>query len=208
MQYSKEANQTKYPFILPELPYSKDDFKPHFTAETFDYHHGKHHQTYVTNLNKLLETNKELATKNLEDVIKISFGNATLTGVFNNAAQIWNHTFFWHSIKPSGGGTPRGKILDLINRDFGNFESFATEFKQAAITQFGSGWAWLVFHDGKLQILKTANAETPIAKGIKPLLACDVWEHAYYIDYRNNRANYVDIYINHMINWEFAESNL
>lgn len=208
MQYSKEANQSKYPFILPELPYGKDDFKPHFSSETFDYHHGKHHQTYVTNLNKLLETNKELATKNLEEIIKLSFGNSILTGIFNNAAQIWNHTFFWHSIKPSGGGVPSGKILDLINKDFGNFESFAAEFKQAAITQFGSGWAWLVFHDGKLQIIKTSNAETPIAKGIKPLLACDVWEHAYYIDYRNNRANYLDIYINHMINWEFAENNL
>ena len=206
MTYSTEANQTKQPFVLPDLPYSKDSFAPHFTAETFDYHHGKHHQTYVTNLNKLLETNKEFEGKDLETIIKSS-ANSNM-GVFNNAAQIWNHTFFWHSIKPNGGGIPKSKMLEAIESDFGSYETFATEFKQAAITQFGSGWAWLVYHDGSLQIVKTANAETPITKGMQPLLACDVWEHAYYIDYRNKRPDYVTIYIDHMINWDFAEANM
>ncbi|MFY9590050.1 superoxide dismutase [Rickettsia endosymbiont of Halotydeus destructor] len=207
MVYCTKSNQTSYPFVLPNLPYAKDSFKPHFTAETFDYHHGKHHQTYVTNLNNLLKDNIELQKMDLEELIVHSSGNSNYA-VFNNAAQIWNHSFFWHSIKPNGGGNPSGKISELINKDFGSFENFCEQFKTAAIGQFGSGWAWLVQHDNKLQIIKTANAETPIVNGMKPLIACDVWEHAYYIDYRNKRPDYVDIFIKYMINWEFAEHNL
>lgn len=208
MIYCKHSNQTVQPFILPELPFAKDSFAPHFSSETFDYHHGKHHQTYVTNLNNLLQNNQSLAGKSLEEIIKISSNDSALAGVFNNAAQVWNHTFFWYSIKPNGGGKPSGKMLEQLNKDFGSFENFTTEFKQAAVSQFGSGWAWLVWHEDKLQIVKTANAETPITKNIKPLLACDVWEHAYYIDYRNKRPDYVSIYIEHMINWEIAEKRL
>jgi Fe-Mn family superoxide dismutase len=207
MVYCTKSNQTSYPFVLPDLPYDKDSFKPHFTAETFDYHHGKHHQTYVTNLNNLLKDDTELQKMDLEELIAHSSSNSNYA-VFNNAAQIWNHSFFWHSIKPKGGGNPTGKILELINKDFGSFKNFREQFKTAAIGQFGSGWAWLIYHDNKLQIIKTANAETPIVNGMKPIIACDVWEHAYYIDYRNKRPDYVDIFIKHMINWEFAERNL
>lgn len=206
MTFSKVSNQTVYPFVLPELPYGKDEFKPHFTAETFDYHHGKHHNAYVVNLNKLLETDKEMAAKSLEDIIMHSKKNGQ-AAIFNNAAQIWNHTFFWHSIKPNGGGKPSGKLMSQIDKDFGSFEKFVEEFKQAALTQFGSGWAWLVYYNGKLQILKTANADTPITEGITPLLNCDVWEHAYYIDYRNRRPDYVSIFMDNMINWDFAAEN-
>nr|WP_253307612.1 superoxide dismutase [Rickettsia endosymbiont of Ceutorhynchus assimilis] len=207
MVYCTKSNQTSYPFVLPDLPYDKDSFKPHFRAETFDYHHGKHHQTYVTNLNNLLKDDTELQKMDLEELIAHSSSNSSYA-IFNNAAQIWNHSFFWHSIKPKGGGNPTGKILELINKDFGSFENFREQFKTAAIGQFGSGWAWLIYHDNKLQIIKTANAETPIVNGMKPIIACDVWEHAYYIDYRNKRPDYVDIFIKHMINWEFAERNL
>ncbi|WP_341792696.1 MULTISPECIES: superoxide dismutase [unclassified Rickettsia] len=207
MVYCTKSNQTSYPFVLPDLPYDKDSFKPHFTAETFDYHHGKHHQTYVTNLNNLLKDDTELQKMDLEELIAHSSSNSSYA-IFNNAAQIWNHSFFWHSIKSKGGGNPTGKILELINKDFGSFENFREQFKTAAIGQFGSGWAWLIYHDNKLQIIKTANAETPIVNGMKPIIACDVWEHAYYIDYRNKRPDYVDIFIKHMINWEFAERNL
>ncbi|WP_017442950.1 superoxide dismutase [Rickettsia gravesii] len=207
MTYCNKSNQTSYPFILPDLPYEKESFKPHFTLETFDYHHGKHHNAYVQNLNNLLKDKEELHKKDLEEIIEWSSQNSN-TAIFNNAAQIWNHTFFWHSIKPQGGGKPSGKILEQINKDFGNFEEFCEQFKQEAVGQFGSGWAWLVYHDNRLQIIKTTNAGTPIANGMKPLLACDVWEHAYYIDYRNKRPDYVDIFIKHMINWKFVEDNL
>ena len=206
MTYCKKSNQTSYPFILPDLPYSKDSFLPHFTPETFDYHHGKHHQAYVTNLNNLLQDDKIFVNNDLEEIIIKSHDSHP--AIFNNAGQIWNHTFFWNSIKPNGGGTPSQTLLEQINKDFTSFEKFIAEFKQAATSQFGSGWAWLVFHDAKLQIIKTSNAETPISKGIYPLLACDVWEHAYYIDYRNRRPDYVTTYIDHMINWEFAEQRL
>lgn len=208
MIYCNKSNQKSYPFVLPELPYGKGDFVPHFSPETFDYHHGKHHQAYVTNLNNLLQNNQELQQKSLEELIIYASIKPDAAAIFNNAAQIWNHSFFWHSIKPLGGGKPTGKILEQINKDFGSYENFVTEFKQAAISQFASGWAWLVSNNGKLQIVKTSNAETPITKSMKPLLACDVWEHAYYIDYRNKRPDYVAVYIEHMINWQFAESNL
>ncbi|AFB21082.1 superoxide dismutase [Rickettsia canadensis] len=207
MVYCNKSNQTSYPFILPDLPYDKESFKPHFTHETFDYHHGKHHNTYVQNLNNLLKDKEELQKKDLEEIIEWSSQNSN-TAIFNNAAQIWNHTFFWYSIKPQGGGKPSGKILEQINKDFSSFEEFCQQFKQDAVGQFGSGWTWLVYHNNGLQIIKTANAGTPIANGMKPLLACDVWEHAYYIDYHNKRSDYVDIFIKHMINWQFVEDNL
>jgi len=206
MSFCNISNQASYPFILPDLPYSKDSFLPYFTAETFDYHHGGHHKSYVTNLNNLFKNDESLIGKTLEELITTS--NNSNQAIFNNAAQIWNHTFFFHSIKPNGGGRPQGNVSERINKDFGSFENFATEFKQAATSQFGSGWVWLVVNDGRLQIVKTANAETPITKGLQPILACDVWEHAYYIDYRNRRPDYISIFIDHMINWEFVESNL
>ena len=189
-------------FELPPLPWDKTALDPHISAETIDYHYGKHHQAYVTNLNKLTDGKPE-ADKSLEDLIKTAEG-----GVFNNAAQVWNHTFYWNSIKPGGGGTPTGKLADMLERDFGSVESFLQQFAEAAKTQFGSGWAWLVLKGDKLEVIKTANAETPVKTGETPILTCDVWEHAYYIDYRNARPNYVDAFLKHLINWDFAAKNL
>ncbi len=209
MIYSKEANQEKCPFILPKLPYAKADLAPHMSAETFDFHHEKHHMAYVTNLNKLLESNIELASKNLEEIIVATHKNASLAGFFNNAAQVWNHTFFWHSMKKNGGGKPSAKLLSQIEKDFGSYDKFQDEFKQAGATQFGSGWAWLVVDEsGKLKVVKTSNADTPITSGLKPLMCCDVWEHAYYIDYRNRRPDFLSSFLNHLVNWDFAEKNL
>lgn len=208
MIYCNQSNQTSYPFILPELPYGKGDFTPYFSAECFDYHHGKHHQAYVTNLNNLLAHEPDFQKMSLEEIIIAASIDSAKASIFNNAAQIWNHSFFWHSIKPRGGGKPTGKIAEMINKDFGSYENFVTEFKQAATSQFGSGWAWLVIDKGKLQIVKTSNAETPITKLMQPLLACDVWEHAYYIDYRNKRPDYIATFIDHMINWDFAEKRV
>jgi Fe-Mn family superoxide dismutase len=202
MAFCNHSNQKNQPFILPDLPFDKDDFKPYFSAETFDYHHGRHHNAYVTNLNSLLQSAPEFENKELEEIISLSENSNA--GVFNNAAQIWNHTFFWNSIKPKGGGTPTGNLLSQIEKDFGSYKDFAVAFKQAALAQFGSGWVWLVFHDGRLQIVKTSNAETPITRNMEPIIACDVWEHAYYIDYRNKRPDYVSVFIEHMINWDFA----
>ena len=189
-------------FELPALPWAKDALAPHISAETIDFHYGKHHQAYVTNLNKLVEGKPE-ASKSLEELIKTSEG-----GVFNNAAQVWNHTFYWNSMKPGGGGQPTGALLEAITRDFGGVETFLQQFAEAAKTQFGSGWAWLVETDGKLKVMKTSNADTPVRTGEKPLLTCDVWEHAYYVDYRNARPNYVDTFIKQLINWDFAAKNL
>jgi superoxide dismutase, Fe-Mn family len=209
MIYSLESNQDRYPFFLPDLPFDKTKFTPHFSPETFDYHHGKHHKAYVDNLNNLLKDKTELHNKSLEEIIILSAKNKDLGGIFNNAAQIWNHNFFWHSItSKDGGGKPGAKILEHITKDFGGFENFCTKFKETAVTQFGSGWAWLVLNNGKLELVKTPNAATPITDGLQPILTCDVWEHAYYIDYRNKRPDYVDTYIHHMINWKFAEQNL
>lgn len=190
------------PITLPNLPYSKDALAPHITAETLEFHHGKHHNAYVTNLNKLLEGKPE-ASKSLEEIIMSSDG-----GVFNNAAQIWNHTFYWNSMKPGGGGAPTGELLDAINRDFGSFDKFKEEFTAAATTQFGSGWAWLVVQNGKLAVTKTGNADLPMKHGQKALLTIDVWEHAYYIDFRNLRPKYIETFLNHLVNWDFALANL
>ena len=189
-------------FSLPPLPYNKDALSPHITAETLEFHHGKHHNAYVTNLNKLLEGKPE-ASKSLEEVILSSEG-----GVFNNAAQIWNHTFYWNSMKPNGGGKPTGELLQAIERDFGSFEKFCEEFTTAATTQFGSGWAWLVQDKGKLAVTKTGNADLPMKHGQKALLTIDVWEHAYYIDFRNLRPKYIETFLTKLANWDFATENL
>lgn len=190
-------------FTLPPLPYAKDALAPHISAETLEYHHGKHHNAYVTNLNKLLEGKPE-ASKSLEDIILSSEG-----GVFNNAAQVWNHTFYWHCMKPNGGGQPTGDLADAIKRDFGSFEKFSEEFSNAAATQFGSGWAWLVLNkDKKLAVTKTPNADLPMKHGQKALLTIDVWEHAYYIDYRNLRPKYIETFLKSLVNWDHALEQL
>ena len=189
-------------FTLPELPYSKDALAPHISAETLEYHHGKHHKAYVDNLNKLLDGKPE-AGKSLEEVIMSSEA-----GVFNNAAQIWNHTFYWSSMKPNGGGKPTGDLAAAIDRDFGSFDKFKEEFTTAGATQFGSGWAWLVLEGGKLKVTKTPNADLPMKHGQKALLTMDVWEHAYYIDFRNARPKYIETFLTSLANWDFALENL
>ncbi|MBA4748999.1 MAG: superoxide dismutase [Alphaproteobacteria bacterium] len=194
-------------FTLPELPYAMNALEPYISEKTLSFHYGKHHQAYVTNLNNLL-ADKPLVHTSLEDVIKMSAGDANLTGVFNNAAQVWNHTFYWHCLSPSGGGMPSERLERRIQEDFGSFDAFKDAFKAAAISQFGSGWAWLVEKDGKLAIMKTANADLPMVHGAKALLTCDVWEHAYYLDYQNRRPDYVDTFLNHLVNWDFVQGCL
>ena len=189
-------------FELPALPYEKNALEPHISQETLEYHYGKHHNTYVTKLNGLVE-GTDNANKSLEDIIKSASGP-----LFNNAAQVWNHTFYWHSMSPNGGGKPTGAIADAIDRDFGSFDEFKKQFSAKAVSAFGSGWAFLV-KDGqdKLKIVECHDAMTPLKDGSgKPILTCDVWEHAYYIDVRNARAKYVEAWWN-VINWEFANKN-
>ncbi|NLI83159.1 MAG: superoxide dismutase [Deltaproteobacteria bacterium] len=195
------------PITLPDLPYSKDALEPHISARTLEFHHGKHHKAYVDNANKLIE-GTDLAAADLDTIIKKSVGDPTKVGLFNNAAQVWNHSFYWKCMKPGGGGAPTGAILQKINSDLGGYEKFVEEFRNAGITQFGSGWAWLVLKDGKLQITKTPNADTPMAHGVKPLLVADVWEHAYYLDYQNRRPDYLTTFIEKLINWDFVNSCL
>ena len=186
---------------LPELPYSKDALAPHISAETLEYHYGKHHQTYVTNLNNLIP-GTEFENLSLEDIIAKSSG-----GIFNNAAQIWNHSFYWNCLSPNGGGEPTGALADAINKAFGSFDEFKKSFSQTAITTFGAGWGWLVKNaDGSLALVSASNAGTPLTEGQTPLLTCDVWEHAYYIDYRNARPKYVENFWN-IVNWDFAAAN-
>jgi Fe-Mn family superoxide dismutase len=192
---------------LPNLPYAKEALAPYISANTLDFHYGKHHKAYVDNLNKLIE-GTELAGKSLEEIIQIVAKDSSKTGVFNNAAQTWNHSFYWKCLKKGGGGTPTGAVAAKINATWGNFDKFAEELKNAGITQFGSGWAWLVLDGGQLKITKTANADTPIAHGQKPLLTIDVWEHAYYLDYQNRRPDYLAAVIQNLINWDFVNSNL
>ena len=192
---------------LPPLPYDIAALEPHISAQTLTFHHGKHHQAYVTNLNNLTQ-NTDLADKPLEEIIQATAGNAEKIGIFNNAAQVWNHTFFWNCMKPKGGGQPTGTLKGMIEKDFGSYEAFIVDFKQAAITQFGSGWAWLVLEKGNLRIMKTANADLPMVHGATALLTCDVWEHAYYLDYQNRRPDYVDTFLAHLVNWDFAQSLL
>lgn len=193
---------------LPALPYDKTALQPHITAETLEFHHGKHHNAYVVNLNNLIK-GTDLESKGLEDIIKAVAGDASKAGVFNNAAQIWNHTFYWNSMKPNGGGKPTGAIAAKIDADLGGYEKFVELFTAAATTQFGSGWAWLVLNkDGKLEVTKTANADLPMAHGQKALLTIDVWEHAYYIDFRNLRPKYIGTFLEHLVNWDFVNANL
>lgn len=193
-------------FTLPDLPYAKDALAPHISAETLDFHHGKHHKAYVDKANSLI-AGTDMEGMDLEAVIKKSWSDKNM-GVFNNAAQIWNHTFYWHSMTPNGGGAPTGAVADAITASFGSYEKFVEAFKDAGATQFGSGWAWLVKAGGKLEVRKTPNAETPITDGATPLLTMDVWEHAYYIDFRNSRPNYMDVFLGHLVNWDFANENL
>ncbi|MCC2972006.1 superoxide dismutase [Massilia sp. IC2-476] len=187
---------------LPPLPYAKDALQPHISAETLEYHHGKHHQTYVTNLNNMIK-GTEYENLSLEEIIKKSTG-----GVFNNSAQVWNHTFFWNCMSPNGGGAPTGKVADAINAKWGSFDKFKEEFNKSALGNFGSGWTWLVQKtDGSVDIVNTSNAGTPLTTSDKPLLTADVWEHAYYIDYRNARAKFLEAFWN-VANWDFVNQNL
>jgi len=196
-------------FEQAPLPFATDALEAYgMKAETFEYHYGKHHKTYVDNLNKLIDGKAEFSGKSLEDVIQMTAGNADQAGIFNNAAQVWNHTFFWNSLTPNGGGAPTGDLLAKIEAAFGSYEAFKTEFANAAATQFGSGWAWLVEEAGALKITKTGNADNPLTKGQKPLLTLDVWEHAYYIDFRNARPGYIANYLDKLVNWNFVAANL
>lgn len=195
-------------FEQEPLPYDFNALEPYgMKAETFEYHYGKHHKTYVDNLNKLT-ADTELANLPLEEVIKVTYNDASKQGVFNNAAQVWNHTFFWSSIKPGGGGAPTGDLAARIDKDFGSFDKFKEEFTAAATTQFGSGWAWLIDDNGTLKVTKTSNAVDPVAEGQKALLTLDVWEHAYYIDFRNARPAFIKNYLDNLVNWDFAAANL
>lgn len=192
---------------LPNLPYDKSALEPHISAKTLDFHHGKHHQAYVTNLNKLID-GTEYASQDLDSIIMASHGDATKAGIFNNAAQVWNHTFYWNCMKPNGGGKPGDDLMNKINNAFGSFEAFKTEFHAAAISQFGSGWAWLVLDGNDVKIVKTPNAGLPMTANQKALLTCDVWEHAYYLDYQNRRPDYVTTFLEHLVNWDFVEKTL
>lgn len=198
-------NMTK--IELPNLPYEKNALEPYISENTLNYHYGKHHQAYVTNLNNLID-GTELEGKSLEEIIKISEKDASKIGIFNNAAQVWNHSFYWNSMKPNGGGKPSGKVLAKIEESFGSYENFVKEFSNAGATQFGSGWAWLVLEDNKLKIIKTANALTPLTSNATPLMTMDVWEHAYYLDFQNARPNYISTFLEKLVNWEFVEKNL
>lgn len=187
---------------LPALPYARDALAPHISAETIDYHYGKHHQTYVTNLNNQIK-GTEFEALALEDIVRKSSG-----GMFNNAAQVWNHTFYWNCLKPGGGGEPTGKLAEAIHAAFGSFAQFKEQFTNTALTTFGSGWAWLVQRaDGSLGLVSTSNAATPLTGSDRALLTCDVWEHAYYVDYRNARAKYVESFWN-LVNWDFVAGNM
>jgi Fe-Mn family superoxide dismutase len=188
-------------FTLPDLPYAKGALAPYLSEETLEYHHDKHHNAYVTNLNNLT-ADTPLAGKSLEELIQTTTG-----GVFNNAAQVWNHTFYWNCMKPGGGGAPAGDLAQAIEENFGSFDEFKKEFSSAAVTQFGSGWAWLIYEDKKLKVINTGNADLPLKHGQTALLTVDVWEHAYYIDYRNLRPKYVETFLSNLVNWDFVAAN-
>lgn len=195
------------PYELAPLPYDYEALAPHISADTLKFHHDKHHATYVTNYNKMVE-GTEYADQAIEDVIRAIAGDSSKTGVFNNAAQAWNHTFYWNCMKPNGGGTPTGALADKINQDFGSFDKFKAEFKTAGTTQFGSGWAWLVLDNGTLKITKTPNADNPLTHNQVPLLTMDVWEHAYYLDFQNRRPDYEQTFIDSLINWDFVAAQM
>ena len=191
----------------PDLPYAMNALDPHVSERTFEFHYGKHHATYVTNANNLIK-DTPFAEKSLEGIIRATAGDASKAGLFNNAAQIWNHSFFWNSMAPNGGGQPGGDLGKRIDADFGSFDKFNEAFQAAAVTQFGSGWAWLVEDGGKLAIRQTANADTPLAHGQKALLTIDVWEHAYYLDYQNRRPDFAKAFVENLANWDLVEANL
>ncbi len=193
--------------VLPPLPYAQDALEPHLSAETLGFHYGKHHQSYMDNLNKLI-ADTPLAGQPLEAIILETAGASDKTAIFNNAAQVWNHTFFWNSMKPDGGGKPEGRLLEMIEGSFGGFDAFRSAFIEAGLAQFGSGWVWLVQDGDTLKIVKTSNADTPAAHGQTALLTCDVWEHAYYLDYQNRRKDFVEAFLDHLANWGFAASQL
>ena len=193
-------------FELPNLPYAQNALEPHISVNTLSFHHGKHHAGYVNNLNNLIK-DTDLADKSLEEIVKATAGDASKVGIFNNAAQVWNHTFYWHSMKPNGGGAPTGALAEKINADFGSLDNFKQQFKAAGTGQFGSGWAWLVLENGTLKVTKTLNAENPLHQGQIPLLTMDVWEHAYYLDYQNRRPDYAQTFLDHLVNWDFAAEN-
>lgn len=188
-------------FDLPPLPYEMNALEPYISTTTMEYHYGKHHRAYIDNLNKLIK-GTEFENMSLDKIIKSTVDKPAYTAIFNNAAQAWNHEFFWKSMSPNGGGEPEGEMKQKIERDFGSYDNFYQEFKAAATGQFGSGWAWLAEKDGRLVVLKTANADTPLAHGMNPLLTLDVWEHAYYLDYQNRRVDFADAYLKHLINWK------
>ena len=192
---------------LPKLPYSMDALEPVITARTLEFHHGKHHNAYVTNGNKLIAGTK-YEKMTVEEIIRSSAGDSGAAGIFNNVAQTWNHSFYWKCMEAKGGGKPPANLLKKIEKDFGRFETFIDEFKQAGATQFGSGWAWLVEDGGKLKVTKTANADTPIAHKQKPLLTVDVWEHAYYLDFQNRRPDYLTAFFEKLVNWDFVQSQM
>jgi Fe-Mn family superoxide dismutase len=192
---------------LPDLPYAPKALEPYITEKTIQFHHGKHHKAYVDNTLKLL-AGTALQNVTLEEIIKKTFNDEKQLSLFNNAAQVWNHSFYWTCMKPGGGGQPSGRIVKLIQDSFGGYDKFIEQYKNAGLTQFGSGWAWLVLRDKKLEIHKTANANTPLTYGCTPLLTVDVWEHAYYLDYQNRRVDYVTAFIEHLINWDFVNSQL
>ena len=194
-------------FTLPALPYAQNALEPYISADTISFHYGKHHQAYVDNLNKLVK-DTPLAAMSLEEVIKDSAKDPAKAGIFNNSAQVWNHTFYWNSMKPNGGGAPKGELAKRIDKDFGSFDKFKEAFKTAGTTQFGSGWAWLVLDGDTLKVTKTSNADLPMVHGQKALLTMDVWEHAYYLNFQNRRPDYITTFLDKLVNWDFVEKNL
>lgn len=194
-------------YELPPLPFDYTALEPHVSKSTLEFHHDKHHAAYVKKYNDMVK-GTDMESKSIEEVIKATYNDSSKAGIFNNAAQAWNHTFYWNCIKPSGGGQPSGALADKIAADFGSFDKFKEEFATAAATQFGSGWAWLVLDKGTLKVAKTSNAENPIAMGLTPLLTIDVWEHAYYLDYQNKRPDYIETFISSLINWDFVTEQM
>ncbi|BAQ62893.1 superoxide dismutase [Fe] [Geminocystis sp. NIES-3708] len=193
-------------YQLPTLPFDYTALEPCISKSTLEFHHDKHHAAYVNNFNNAV-AGTDLDSKSLEEVIKITATNPSQAGIFNNAAQAWNHSFYWQSIKPNGGGTPSGALADKIDADFGSFDKFVEAFKTAGATQFGSGWAWLVLDNGTLKVTKTGNADNPLTAGQIPLLTMDVWEHAYYLDYQNKRPDYISDFLSKLVNWDFVAEN-
>lgn len=194
-------------FKLPDLPYAQDALEPHISANTMSFHHGKHHNAYVTTLNGIVE-GTAMESKSLEEIIHATVKDANQKKTFNQAGQVWNHTFFWNSMKPGGGGAPSGDLASKIDDAFGSLDKFKEEFKAAGVGQFGSGWAWLVADGGKLKVVNTPNAENPMTEGMTPILTCDVWEHAYYLDYQNRRPDFLQAFLDNLVNWDFAAENL